>query len=197
MEKVFNLGKIDWDESGRKINKVTVNVKLEECGGAPTFTYEQPDKPGALLKKVPTGNYTPKYYGFTASCDVWNSKETDIICGGQFFDLLTEYKKDFTDENSELFDKIYKYWKRYHLNGMHAGTPEQEELIMEWLREGNEYDYEKACNMLKEKGMYEAPYTGKSTSRCYYNEPYRYGSSWLVDDIPVADLRDIIDMIRG
>ena len=71
---------------------------------------------------------------------------------------------------------------------MHAGTPEQEAAINEWEAAGNRYDYTAACNMLKEKGLYEVLFTGKTVGRMYNNEPYKYGHGWIVNDIPGDDL---------
>ena len=196
MEREFSLSKIDWLGNGRKENRVVVNIKLEECGGDPTYSYEKPDKPGVWpYRKVLTGDYTPVYYEFSASCDVWNRLDSDIVCGGQCFNEIAKHKEEFTPISRDIFDKVYDYWKKYHLNGMHAGTPEQEKLVEEWIEKGHDYDYGEVCNMLEENDMLEVEYTGKSTGRYYNHEPYHYGSAWLVDDIPVADLRNIIDLI--
>lgn len=67
---------------------------------------------------------------------------------------------------------------------MHAGTPEQEAAIEEWKAAGNKFDYTAACNMLKEKGLYEVNYTGLSTGRRYNDELYRYGQAWLIQELP-------------
>lgn len=48
----------------------------------------------------------------------------------------------------------------------------------------NRYDYNDACEMLKEKGLYEVNYTGATVGRYYNNEPYRYGSGWVINEIP-------------
>ena len=57
---------------------------------------------------------------FSASGNVWNRLQTDIISGGQNLDELYEYLKD-----DGLFLKIYSIWKQYHLNDMTPGTPKQ------------------------------------------------------------------------
>ena len=60
---------------------------------------------------------------FTASATIWNSKHTDCVCGGQCLDEVAKYVK------SDKFKKIYRLWKQYHLNDMHAGTEKQEEAL--------------------------------------------------------------------
>ena len=69
--KTFNFGKIDYNQTGKKINLVTIEI---------------------------TFNGTK----FTASGNVWNSKQTDLISCGQNLDELYNY----FDKNS-LFLKIY------------------------------------------------------------------------------------------
>ena len=82
---------------------------------------------------------------------------------------------------NKLFATIKELWHKYHLNDMHAGTPEQEEsLKKENLLSAN--DFEKACEYLKSIGLYEVEYEGK---------PYRYGSGWLHFPIPKKDLEKI------
>ena len=74
MEKTFDFGKIDLNGCGRKINKVEVEVELTNDGR------------------------------FTASASVWNSKHTDIECGGQCLDELVQFLK-----SNETFMKIYNW----------------------------------------------------------------------------------------
>lgn len=67
MKKTFNFGKIDFENSGKKRNLVTVEIEYREENG----------------KKV-----------FSASADVWNNTHTDIICGGQCLDRIAPYIND-------------------------------------------------------------------------------------------------------
>ena len=48
--------------------------------------------------------------------NVWNIRHTDILMGGQCLDELAKYI------DCPLFKEIYRLWKNYHLNDMHAGT---------------------------------------------------------------------------
>lgn len=64
---------------------------------------------------------------FTASGSVWNKNHTDIVAGGQCLDEMNEYI------DNPVFDEIYRLWKLYHLNDMHAECEHQRELG--WLEQ--------------------------------------------------------------
>lgn len=176
MKKTFNFGKIDFCGSGRKINLVTVTVELRRRGGKTTFTIDR--KTG---EKTITGK-TPEYVELSICGDVWNARRSDIVCGGQCLDTIAEYRRQLSDP--ELFDTLHGLWTKYHLNGTHAGTPEQEKAIEEWKAAGNKYEYTAVCEMLKQRGLYEVNYTGLSVGRRYENEPYKYGHAWLIQELP-------------
>lgn len=160
MKTTLNFGKIDYSGAGRRAYPVTVDIELRERGG----------------------NTSPVYTELSICGDIWNTKKTDIYCGGQCLDTINEYRDQLTEP--ELFTEIYSYWKKYHLNGMRAGTPEQETAVKEWEAAGNRYDYKAACDMLKERGLYEVNYTGLAVGKRYENEPYRYGCAWIIQEIP-------------
>lgn len=176
MCKVFTFGKIAYTNPDRRTNLVTVTVELRQCGGKDTFTVDRTT--GA---KTITGR-TPRYVELSICGDIWNCRRTDIVCGGQCLDTIREYRAQLSDP--ALFDELFILWQSYHLNGMHAGTPDQERMIKEWLAAGNRYEYTAVCNMLKAEGLYEMPYTGLSVGRRFDNEPYRYGTAWLVEELP-------------
>lgn len=159
MRRTFDFGKISYT-TYRKANTVTIEVELRKKGG----------------------NNIPEYNELSVCGEIWDCFHNDIVYGGQCLDTILLYKDQLNDE--ALFMEIYNLWKKYHLNSMHAGTPEQEAAISKWEEKGNRYSYESACKMLKEQGLYEVPYSGHSTSRVYDNELYRYGSAWLVEEIP-------------
>jgi hypothetical protein len=148
MKKVINFGKVDYNNIGKPINRVTVEVKFND---------------GKL----------------SICANIWNGSNTDIVCGGQCIDTLQEFD---SIKNNELFTSIYRLWKLYHLNDMHAGTIEQENAIKEWEELGNKYDYTEACNYLKSINLYEVSYNGS---------PYTYGHSWLFQEIPLDDVKII------
>lgn len=122
---------------------------------------------------------------FAASGEIWNSAHTDWITGGQCLDDIAEYIK------TPLFEKIYRLWKLYHLNDMHAGTTRQENAIKDWEKQGNKYEYNAVCKMLKEKGLlYDTKYRIQGT-------PYRYGSMWLKREIPAKDKKIITQLLTA
>ena len=111
--------------------------------------------------------------------DVWNDLKTDIVCGGQCLDTILPFFK-----NNELFLKIHRWWKLYHLNDLHGGTPAQEKAIKEHFGEGYQIanSYRAVCEYLKSIDLYE-------------DNGYRYGSAWLTEEIPVDDLEEIKTLI--
>lgn len=168
-KKVFHFPKIAF-YGGRKINAVDVEVSL---------------------KRMHCDRNDYDYYVFTACGDVWNATHTDIVCGGQCLDDILPFMKA-----SKIYQKIYKYWKLYHLNNMKAGNKAQEEALKEF-RSNNRYDYTSACNFLKEKGLYETPLGKRKVygQNIGENDLYRYGSGWVIEEIPEDDLKDIIAML--
>lgn len=109
---------------------------------------------------------------FTVSATVWNQSKTDCILAGQCLDTLVPYLKD-----NELFMKIHRLWKLYHLNNMKAGTPKQEAAVEEYLKD-HKYDYKEVCDYLESINLLE-------------DNGYRYGTSWLYAPIVEVDLNEI------
>lgn len=179
MKHTFKLGKIAACGTG-KINAVEITVELRNCGGKPTFTL------GPNKEHIPTGKTTPAYVELSICGDVWNACHTDIIMGGQCLDSIVEYRDQLSPANRDLFDFLHDLWKKYHLNGMHAGTPEQEAYVEKLVTENRyeDYDYKKICEALKEAGLYEVEFTGKTIGKMYDHEPYRYGAAWVIEDLP-------------
>jgi hypothetical protein len=63
-KKTLDFGKVDYNHTGRKANRVTVTLELYE------------DKDGPV---------------FSATGKIWNQRGTDILCGGQCLDTIAEY----------------------------------------------------------------------------------------------------------
>lgn len=188
-KRTIGFGKIDWNGSGRKINELEMEMRLEDADG---------EKPV-----------------FAASLMVWNSRHTDILAGGQMLDNPKILKAMFLNVE---YKKALGLWKRNHLNDMHAGTPEQEKFLAdhenereavakelfeaEWNAKKAEFGYSDdlkdwwmkeffyhapshydiSCEMLRRGGLYEVQLDGK---------PYKYGHSWLYQSIPEEDLTAI------
>ena len=153
MKKTFVFKKLDFYKTGKKINLVTIDVELKDTEKGPEFT---------------------------ASGDVRNKNKTDIICGGQCLNELYEFP---ALRSNDTFKKIYNLWKRNHLNGMHAGTENQENYIQEKF--GDDYPgYNEVCEALKEVNLYE-------------DSGYRYGSSWLYRPISEEDMATIKQLLNN
>lgn len=183
MKRVFYFGKIAYSHPRIRRNLVEVSVELRKRGGEKTFML---DKQTGL--RVITGK-TPEYHELSICGSIWNGRKSDIVCGGQCLDTIAEYRSQLT--NANLFDQLYLLWKNWHLNGMHAGTPEQEAAIDKWKQEGHKYDYAEVCEFLKSIGLYEVNYTGITVGRRYENEPYKYGHGWVVKELP-SDIYDTV-----
>tara|TARA_R100001530_G_scaffold113018_2_gene80014 strand:+ start:75 stop:566 length:492 start_codon:yes stop_codon:yes gene_type:complete len=128
MNKIITIGKIDYLNCGRKINKVQVELNLTE--------------------KIIYRANEPKYV-FTASGTIWNNRETDCYQAGQCIDSLLEYLP-----KNKLLKEIHDIWKEHHLNDMHAGTEEQEAHLKSL---GKYQDYNWACDELRKADLYVVP----------------------------------------
>lgn len=90
-----------------------------------------------------------------------------------------EDMKELAVEKRSNFDEIIEVWEKYHLNDMRTGTPKQRSAVDDYCKE-HRYDYNAICDYLKEKGLYE-------------DNGYRYGSSWLFEEIPETVLDKIFN----
>ena len=59
------------------------------------------------------------------------------------------------------------------------------------------YNYKTVCEYLKNINLYEVKYTGLSVGRKYDNELYKYGTGWLVREIPNDVIKRIIEIINS
>lgn len=129
---------------------------------------------------------------FSATAHIWDSHKDDHLIGGQCLDTINDNCPDI--KANPIWQKIYRLWKLYHLNDMHAGTIEQEEALDKWraISEENTIQtikgYDRACEYLKSIGLYEVEYNGR---------PYRYGTGWLKRDIPEEDLKQIEELLKA
>lgn len=115
---------------------------------------------------------------FSCCGNVWNRVKSDILCGGQCLDEI----KDYID--TPLFVKIYRLWKLYHLNTMHAGTKKQEGFLIKNGYEDFGNRYKEACDFLKKNNL-------------YYDNGVGFGCSWQYWEIPKKDLEEIRKLIEG
>ena len=97
-------------------------------------------------------------------------------------DRLTFYAPGW---DADSVSRFAAYWERWHLNDMRAGTPAQETAVKTWLADGNRYDYDRVCLMLRGKDLNP----DKSNPR----DPYRYGTRWLFEAIPL----DVLEYLES
>ena len=151
----FNFGKVDGYRNGKRTCVVEVEITLgEDRDGKPTFS---------------------------ASGDVWNNLHTDTIQGGQCLEELNKYP---SVRQNKVFKEILDLWRKYHLNDLTPGTPEQMKCLAEHKDEIDESlgFYLKELKVLEKYAWDVVQYKGK---------PYKYGSGWLTTEIPEADLERI------
>ena len=157
----YHLGKVDYLNKGVKANAVEIDIELRDRVN---------NRTGETYKE------------FSVTGSIWNHIHTDIYCGGQCLDTIAKYIK-----GNEEFDFVYDMWKKYHLNGLHAGTRQQEDALKQAVAEGKlksygANNYTESCEYLKSIGLYEVEVNG---------QPYKYGSGWLHENIPEEDLERI------
>ena len=208
MKRTLNFGKIDYLGNGKKNCLVTVDIELRKKGGEKTFTIDP-----TTQERIYTGEATPEYIEFSATGTIWNHLKTDCYCGGQCLDIIAKYIK------TPLFKEIFNIWNLYHLNGMHAGTPEQEKAIEEAEKNGldfsdtsyKKYDfklseeerktaksrYDKICDYLKSVNLYEVNFNGLTVGRKYNDEPYKYGHDWIIQELPKEIIERITEIINN
>lgn len=99
---------------------------------------------------------------------------------GQCLDSLDKYMQDST-----LWKIIYRLWKEYHLNNLHAGTQKQEQILKEVFGELLvTMDYKDKCDCLAENGLFE-------------DNGFKYGHGWYYKEIPSDDLAMIKAIIEA
>lgn len=184
MKAVYTFGKVDGYGNGRRSCQAAVEVRY-------------------TLVRRNEGGHPEFYWEFAACGEIWNSKHTDIIGGGQCLDEMNGYE-DIRD--NETFRAIYRLWKKYHLNGHTVGSPRQEEALIGCKSR----KYEVMCEYLAERGLLEDdefiefaqgnPNPSGLGGIVYKGHPYRYGSAWLVREIPETDkvlIRALVGMKKA
>lgn len=104
-------------------------------------------------------------------------KDGGCAMAGQIQEVLSE---GFPNKGWTVDDLccLQHVWERWHLNDLRAGSPKQEAYLRELEERGMEMNYAKACEVLKEAGIYE-------DEDCIRDgKPYRYGTAWLKEEIP-------------
>lgn len=160
------LGKIDYNGNGRKNCKAFLSWELK--------------------KEI---SKTGEKNTFTAQGEVWDPRETDIYIGGQCLEEVRELCKN-GGIWTEKAEKIFLFWKLYHLNDLKAGTIEQERIIRAAI--GKSHDYTEAMKILKSVGMEIVTLTkDEAAANPFAPNPFAYGEAWLYRPIPSAILNQM------
>ena len=163
MKKTIDLGKYAYT-SNKKVNKITIDMQLTESN----------------IMSI-TGT-------------VWNAKETDAETCGQCQDTINEVIASQGSESTKaLWNVIYYLWNNYHLNNLHAGTPEQEKLLKQNPNRSydNDVEFLKQHDMLTVPAEQADPYRKKDSK--FIGEPYTYGYEWLTWPLP----KEVVDIIKA
>ena len=145
---------------------------------------------------------------FSISGNVWNTKHTDIVQGGQMQDTIRKalnntcphnrynhpikseeaYFKTLTIPKDKLL-KILDIWDRWHLNDLKAGCEHQRAAKWEEIKLDDSKPWSQENS---------AMWTHKKDNpKGLLNEPcpvcgYKYGSAWLFEVIP----NDVVQFIK-
>jgi hypothetical protein len=91
--------------------------------------------------------------------------------------------------------KLCAFWARWHLNGLHAGTREQEKVLRDQAAE-----IEKRCRAIQASYLTVAEAV-LAEHDLNPSDGYRYGSAWLVEVPPengwVQELQALVEELGG
>lgn len=153
MKAKISFGKVDGYRNGRKSCELCLNMELRL-------------------------NHADKIV-LSVTADLWNTKHTDIIRGGQCVDDLWRlHHSEMADRF--LYKEIMQLWEKYHLNDAKEGTPKQRQALKEVGYFNNNYN--KCVEYLKEINLYD-------------DNGFLYGHGWYYDEIPQVDLERIKSII--
>jgi hypothetical protein len=166
----ISLGKIAYSNPKRKANEVSLSLRLD--------LHTQKQNRTIDLENI------SEYVTLSIVGNIWNTRKTDILSGGQNLEEIAKYFPDNKD-----IQRIVEIWRMYHLNDMRAGTRKQKNAIDTALRIlGEKYTYDKACEILKYQNE------NYKFSNLYNDLGYIYGSSWLVEIIPSEIREEVIQL---
>ena len=149
--------------------RVTVRVELD--------TEKKPCAPGLTidLEPVPGGTYTE----LSITGDVYEKSghRWREVAGGQIHEELLER---FGDD--PYVARLVEIWKRWHLNGLRAGTRAQADFLREH-----------PVNAVYPASHYDLALEALTAAGLNPDRDYKYGKAWLVELLPdelVAELTD-------
>lgn len=150
-------------------------MKLESIIYGPEFTTEEGNTTNAKY----TVCFNEDNQTFSACAIYYNG-------GGQCLDRLMKIYKEqnvFVPSNIKLLTEL---WEKYHLNDLHAGTPEQENYLHSIGITDFANNYKKCCEELKKVNLYECEWKGEKSY---------FGGSWFHWDIPDEDIKKIYKIL--
>lgn len=159
MKKTLALGKVAYSGT-RRINAVELEFELRTLAG-----------PKMTVDLEPIESYTE----LSICGSIWNESHTDIVAGGQVIDTIERLFP------SKRVRRIVAIWRRWHLNGMKAGTRAQNEAVDAFWAD-KERDalnwYDPTRVHLKTLGLLD-------------DRGYRYGTAWLVEPLPAEIAEEV------
>lgn len=163
MKRTIEFGKIDYNNVGRKVNLVTVEMSLK--------------------------NSTDGFPAFSASVFIWNARHTDILAGGQMLDQIVRVPEN--NELFQEIKKLWKAYHLNDMHA--GTRAQESALTKAKLMNKKHWNYQEQVDYLKRKGLYEVELTPieKKYNPRYASKPYKYGSGWLYRPIPTKDLSKI------
>ena len=77
--------------------------------------------------------------------------------------------------------RLHWVWKRYHLNDMVPGTPQQMRLVRPFRDRNPNASYDDVCRMLADNNL-------------LVDNGYRFGSEWRFEDVPIDVLKFLFSL---
>lgn len=160
----IDLGKVDANGRGRKVNRVTLDVDLRD-----KVNDTAPYKDIHL-------NECRRYTELSICGAVWNAAGTDHQQGGQCDDTIAE----LFPENPKV-QRLVEIWKRWHLGGMRGGCVHQ--IAEKWgdvLLDDTKPKTHDNMAVWTRPGDHPKGLLAKACPTC----GYKYGTAWLVEAMP-------------
>lgn len=111
--------------------------------------------------------------------EVWNNRKTDIFMGGQCVDTIAQ-----AFGNPPKLARIVELWRRWHLNGMRAGSAVQETYLRENPMDPATYRYPKSHYVVASEYLAAAGLNPDANG-------YKYGSAWVREEVPADVLAEL------
>ena len=150
-----------------------VMIELRECDAHPE------------LLTIELKQATPAYLELSVTAEGYRSKvgrtrrsERSLQMGGAVHTLRGERR----------INRVMALARRWHLNSLRTGTAEQAAAVAEGLGRA-EYEYDRACDILRERGLFEVPKPDGGT--------YKYGHQWLLEELPESVVTELKELVQA